>query len=140
MLIGTYQHNIDPKGRVIIPAKFREELGEVFYATKGLDAANVTIYSEKDWAELGRKIDSFPASKTAVLKRVLFTPAATLEPDKQGRVLLPPNLRDYAGLYKDVVVNGVGSKVEIWDKERWDEYEQSLPANEAFEVLAELGL
>ncbi len=140
MLIGTYQHNIDLKGRVIIPAKFREELGGVFYATKGLDTANVTIYSEKDWEELGRKIASFPASKTAVLQRVLFSPAAMLEPDKQGRVLLPQNLREYAGLDKDVVVNGVGSKVEIWDKDKWDEYERELPANEAFEILGELGI
>ncbi len=140
MLIGTFQHNIDPKGRVIIPAKFREELGDLFYATKGLDTANVTIYSKEDWEELGRKIASFPASKTAVLQRVLFAPAAALEPDKQGRVLLPQNLRDYAGLDKDVVVNGVGTKVEIWDKARWDEYESQLPANEAFEILSELGI
>lgn len=140
MLIGTYQHNIDLKGRVIIPAKFREELGDVFYATKGLDVANITIYSQKDWDALWEKINSFPASKTAVLQRVLFTPAATLEPDKQGRVLLPQNLRDYAGLDKDVVVNGVGSKVEIWDKDKWDEYEKTLPATEAFEILGELGI
>lgn len=134
MLIGSYQHNIDPKGRVIMPAKFREELGEVFYATKGTDES-VTVLSQKAWEELGEKICSLPSAQTKDLKRFLFSSAAELIPDKQGRILLPQLLRTYAHLEKDVMIIGTGSRVEIWDYDRWNKYNDEMSESQVLEVM-----
>lgn len=134
MLIGSYQHNIDSKGRVIMPAKFREELGEVFYATKGTDSS-ITVMSKELWDELGRKICALPSSKTKDLQRFLFSSAAELIPDKQGRVLIPQMLRDYAHLDKDVMIIGTGSRVEIWDAESWNQYNNDISETQVLEVM-----
>ncbi len=134
MLIGTYQHNIDSKGRVIIPAKFREELGDVFYATKGTDES-VTVMSQEAWEALGQKIAALPSSKTKDVRRFLFAGAAELIPDKQGRVLLPQALRDFAHLQKDVVIIGTGSLVEIWDLERWNQYNEDMAESQVLDVM-----
>jgi MraZ protein len=88
MLIGEYQHNIDQKGRVIVPAKFREDLGELFYVTKGLDGC-LFVLSPEEWTRLQDKIKSMPISKARGLQRFFFSGAAEVEPDKQGRILLP---------------------------------------------------
>lgn len=134
MLMGSYQHNIDAKNRVIIPAKFREELGEVFYATKGTDSS-VMILSKQDWEEMGEKICSLPSSKTKDLKRFLFSSAAELVPDKQGRVLIPQVLKDYAHLEKDVMIIGTGTRVEIWDLESWNNYNNIISESQMLEVM-----
>ena len=139
MLIGNYQHNIDIKGRVIMPAKFREELGDIFYATKGKDNT-ITVLSKDSWDELGRKISEMPSAKTVQITRFLFSSAAELVPDKQGRVLIPQPLREYAGLDKDVVINGTGSKVEIWDKASWDRYNELLSGDDVYDLMNELEL
>ncbi len=137
MLIGTYQHTLDPKGRVIIPAKFREELGSPFYATRGNDNT-IALLSKEAWEALGRRINEQPSSKTVKLRRFLFSNAAELEPDKQGRVLLPQNLREYAAIDKDLVINGAGSKVEIWDSNNWDAYNSNQSAEEVYKIMEEL--
>ena len=134
MLMGSYQHNIDPKGRVIMPAKFREELGEVFYATKGTDES-ITVLSKEAWEELGAKICALPSAQTKDLKRFLFSSAAELIPDKQGRILLPPVLRSYAHLDKDVMIIGTGSRVEIWDYDRWNQYNEEISESQVLEVM-----
>lgn len=134
MLMGSYQHNIDPKGRVIIPAKFREELGDVFYATKGTDES-VTILSKQAWEELGERICALPSAKTKDLKRFLFSSAAELIPDKQGRILLPQVLRAYAHLEKDVMIIGTGSRVEMWDLDRWNKYNDDISESQVLEVM-----
>lgn len=134
MLIGSYQHNIDEKGRVIMPSKFREELGKVFYATKGTDSS-IMVLSKNDWEELGQKIRSLPSAKTKDIQRFLFSSAAELVPDKQGRVLIPQVLRKYAKLEKDVVIIGTGSKVEIWNAERWDKYNEDISESQVLEVM-----
>ena len=139
MLIGNYQHNIDIKGRVIMPAKFREELGDIFYATKGKDNT-ITVLSKASWDELGQKIAAMPSAKTVQITRFLFSSAAELVPDKQGRVLIPQPLREYAGLDKDVVINGTGSKVEIWDKASWDRYNELLSGDDVYDLMNELEL
>ena len=139
MLIGNYQHNIDIKGRVIMPAKFREELGDIFYATKGKDNT-ITVLSKDSWDELGRKISEMPSAKTVQITRFLFSSAAELIPDKQGRVLIPQPLREYAGLDKDVVINGTGSNVEIWDKEAWDRYNNDLSGDDIYDLMDKLEL
>ncbi len=139
MLIGTYQHNIDAKGRVIMPAKLREELGNIFYATKGIDNC-ITVRSRNDWETLGQKLRELPAAQTIELQRFLFSGAAELEPDKQGRVLLPQTLRDYAGLSKDVVIIGTGSNVEIWDTDKWNQYNNAITQNRVLDIMKTFGL
>ena len=115
-LIGQYQHNIDAKGRLFIPAKFREELGETFYVTIGLDGC-LSVYSDTKWADLTEKFDALPISQARKM-RVLFANAAKCEPDAQGRILIPSKLRTYAALDKEVVINGASKCVELWNPER----------------------
>ena len=111
MLIGQYQHNIDAKNRVIVPAKFREDLGERFYVTKGLDGC-LFVLSEEGWKRLQDKIVAMPMSKARQLQRFFFSGAAEVEPDKQGRILIPQPLRDYASIEKDVTFIGTGDRAE----------------------------
>ena len=139
MLMGTYQHNIDSKGRVIMPAKFREELGGVFYITRGLDNC-LSVLSKSDWDSLGEKLRGLPSSQTKDIQRFLFSGAAELEPDKQGRDLNPQPLRDYAGLTKDVVIIGTGLKAEIWDLDRWNEYNNKVTEDNMFDLMSSLGI
>ena len=98
-VIGQYQHNIDAKGRLFIPAKYREELGETFYVTIGLDGC-LSVYSDAKWAELTAKFDALPLSKARSM-RALFANAAKCEPDGQGRILIPAKLRQYAALERE---------------------------------------
>lgn len=124
MLIGAYQHNLDPKGRVTIPAKFREDLGDCFYVTKGLDGC-LFVLSAAEWTRLQEKMKGLPLSRSVALQRFFFSGAAEVEPDKQGRILLPQQLREYANLTKDVTVTGVSSRAEIWDTGRWQQFADS---------------
>jgi mraZ protein len=137
MLIGEYQHNVDPKGRLFMPARFREELGEQFIATKGLDNC-LFVYSTEEWHKLEEKIRALPLSKARNLQRFFFAGAADLEADKQGRVLIPQNLREYASLTKDAIVVGESNRVEIWDKQRWDEICGSITPQSVAEAMDEL--
>lgn len=134
--MGEYQHTIDPKGRLIVPAKFRESLGEKFVATKGLDNC-LFVYPMEEWQILEGKLKALPFTKadTRAFVRFFFSGATECELDKQGRILLPANLRDFAGLDKDVVVIGVSSRVEIWSKDRWDNY--SSQAEVSYEEISE---
>jgi len=134
MLIGEYQHNIDPKGRVIVPAKFREDLGERFYITKGLDGC-LFVLSGVEWERLQEKIRQMPISKARGLQRFFFSGAAEVEPDKQGRVLIPQQLRDYAQIQKDVAVIGASSRAEIWDAARWAEFNSGLTEESIAEAM-----
>lgn len=118
MLIGEYQHSLDEKGRVNFPAKLREGLGSRFIITKGLDQC-LCVYSEEEWKVLEDKIRALPVSKSRDLQRFLFAGASDVIPDKQGRVVIPLNLREYAGLCKDVMIIGASVRAEIWDKDRW---------------------
>lgn len=123
MLMGEYTHSIDAKGRLILPAKFRDELGDVFVVTKGLDNC-LFVYGKKEWAILEEKLKQLPLAKAEAraFVRFFFAGAAEIECDKQGRALLPLNLREYAQLDKDVIVLGILNRVEIWSKTIWDEY------------------
>ena len=138
MLIGQYQHNIDVKNRVIVPAKFREDLGERFYVTKGLDGC-LFVLSEEGWNKLQDKIVAMPMSKARQLQRFFFSGAAEVEPDKQGRILIPQPLRDYASIEKDVTFIGTGDRAEIWSTERWTQFNDNLTEDsiaEAMDVLS----
>ncbi|SDF07361.1 division/cell wall cluster transcriptional repressor MraZ [Sporolituus thermophilus] len=143
MLMGEYLHIIDTKGRLILPAKFRAELGDRLIATKGLDTC-VFVYGLEEWAILENKLKQLPLAKpeARAFVRFFFAGAAELECDKQGRILLPNNLREYAQLDKDVVVIGVSNRVEIWSKKIWDDYNNQLGPTVAqmAEELVDLGI
>ena len=143
MLMGEYMHTIDTKGRVIMPADFRSELGETFYVTKGLDNC-LFIYGQSEWETLSAKLLQLPMAKpeARAFVRIFFAGARMMECDKQGRFLVPGNLRSYAGLKKEVVLTGVMNRAELWDKETWTRYADEVnPAvTEIAENLADLGI
>ncbi len=143
MFYGEYQHSVDPKGRVIVPAKFREGLGEKFIVTKGLDNC-LFAYSMSEWTNLEAKLKSLPlANKDArAFIRFFFAGASECEVDKQGRILISQNLREYAALEKDVYIIGVSTRVEIWDKSKWESYssDDNVNPDNIAEKMAELGI
>lgn len=143
MFYGEYQHTIDPKGRVIVPSKFRTSLGERFILTKGLDNC-LFAYSSEEWNNLEAKLKSLPFTNKDVRAfiRFFFSGATECEVDKQGRILIPSNLREYAGLTKDIVVIGVSTRVEIWDRDKWNEYnsDDNVSAGDIADKMAQLGI
>lgn len=141
MFMGEYNHTIDPKGRVIIPAKFRENLGSQFVITKGLDGC-LYGYPYDTWEEVGKNFqESMKANKEArKFSRFFFASASSCDIDKQGRILIPANLRDYAGLKKDVMLAGNLTHIEIWDKDKWDADNTFEDMDDVADKLAEIGL
>lgn len=141
MFMGEYNHTIDAKGRLIVPSKFREQLGNEFVVTKGLDGC-LFVYSNEEWQRIETSFREKPLTSKEARKfsRFFFAGAAVCEVDKQGRILLPANLREYAGIDKDVVSVGVLSRVEIWSKERWTDNGDYDDMDEIAEHMAELGL
>lgn len=143
MLLGEYEHSIDTKGRIAMPAKLREGLGGKFIITKGLDGC-LFVYAMDEWQHVEQKLASLPMSRKTArdFTRFLFGGACEGECDKQGRVLLPASLRRYAGLERDAVIVGVGSRAEIWDAAKWQQYneESAEDVNELAEQLADLGI
>ena len=141
MFMGEYNHTIDTKGRLIVPAKFRETLGEHFVITKGLDGC-LFVYDNSEWELFEQKLKSLPITNKDARQFVRFflAGAATVEVDKQGRILVPSVLREFAGIEKDVVMVGVGSRVEIWSKASWENTESFEDMEEIAEHMADLGL
>ena len=142
MFMGEYSHTIDTKGRLIIPSKFREELGETFVVTKGLDGC-LFVFSDEEWKAFEIKLKSLPlTNKNARQFARFFVAAATpCELDKQGRILLPATLREFAGLEKDVVLTGMLNRIEIWSKEKWNENNSldDVAMDEIAEQMTDLG-
>ncbi|NLX60987.1 MAG: division/cell wall cluster transcriptional repressor MraZ [Tissierellia bacterium] len=143
MFIGEYQHTVDSKGRLIIPSKFRENLGLEFIMTKGLDNC-LFVYPQEEWKVLEEKLRKLPLTNrdARAFVRFFFSGATECTLDKQGRVLIPNNLREHAKLMKDAVIIGVASRIEIWSKEEWDKYNEddSLSYDSIAEKMAELGI
>lgn len=142
MFIGEYQHAIDSKNRIIIPSKFREELGANFVLTKGLDGC-LYAYPMSEWRVLEEKLKKLPlTSKDArAFVRFFFSGANEIDGDKQGRALIPQNLLEYASIKKEIVSIGVSTRIEIWSKEKWDEYNESdIDFDEIAEKMIELGI
>ena len=123
-MTGTYEHSIDAKGRLFIPAKLREELGTTFYLAMGVDAC-LAIYPQESWNVFTEKFASLPMTQSRAM-RPLFANAVKCEPDTQGRIVLPQRLRRYASLEKDVVIIGVHNRAEIWSAEKWQEEEEEM--------------
>ncbi|MCL2401793.1 MAG: division/cell wall cluster transcriptional repressor MraZ [Oscillospiraceae bacterium] len=136
-MTGIYQHSIDAKGRLFIPARLREELGEAFHVTLSMEKC-LTAYSKDSWDKFMDKIKAMPKTKQ-IKMRPLFAHAAKCELDGQGRILLPQALRDFAGLQKSVTVVGAGECAEFWDSEAWAGIDaiETTPENIA-EVYMEL--
>lgn len=136
MFIGEYAHVLDAKGRVFVPAGFREGLGDRFILTKGLDRC-LFGFTLQEWGKLEEKLHRLPFARAEAraFTRVFFSGAAAVDVDKQGRILVPANLREYAGLAKDVVILGVSSRVEFWAREEWERY--SLQIQDKYEQIAE---
>ncbi len=143
MFIGEYSHNLDDKGRLAIPVKFRRELSKGAVVTRGLDNC-LFLYTKAEWVKLAEKLASLPfaQSNSRAFARLMLAGAMDLEVDKQGRAVLPEYLRNFAGLKKNVTVAGLYSRVEIWDNEAWTKYKQQTEtnSNEIAEKMAELGV
>lgn len=147
MFISEYSHSIDAKGRIVLPAKFREELGESFYITKGNVTSKenrmVCVYPKDKWLEYAEKLVAIPESDKLASKyaRSIMSGAILCEPDKNGRILIPENLRKFAELDKEVVSIGQFNHVEIWDKAKWDIYnDDDFDETELRESLSKYGL
>ena len=123
MLMGEYRNSLDPKGRIVIPSKFREELGNKIILTRGLDGS-LFIYSEDAWNKLTEKLQtlSFTEKESRNFTRFLLSGANTLEFDKQGRIIIPSYLKEYANFSKEVVLVGVLNRVELWSSDAWDKF------------------
>ncbi len=141
MFMGEYNHTIDEKGRLIIPSKFREELGNSFVVTKGLDGC-LFAYDNTEWTALEEKLKKLPLTNkdARAFARFMLAGAALVEVDKQGRILLPQVLRSFAELEKDVVLIGVASRIEIWSKDRWNDMSDASDMDEIAEKMADLGI
>ncbi|PRO65322.1 division/cell wall cluster transcriptional repressor MraZ [Alkalicoccus urumqiensis] len=123
MFIGEFEHQMDAKGRVTVPSKFRDELGSGFIATRGLDQC-LFIYPESEWARLEKKLRDLPFTRkdARAFTRFFFSGATECALDGQNRISLPASLRTYAGLEKECVFIGVAQRVEVWDKALWESY------------------
>lgn len=136
MLIGEFQHNIDTKGRLIMPAKFRPDLGQVFIITRGLDGCLFGFPMEA-WEKIQEKLKQLPLAKKDARKftRFFYSAATEVEIDKQGRINLPSNLIEFAKIDKECRVIGVSDRIEIWSSELWEEFAEDAQDN--FEEIAE---
>lgn len=141
MFVGEYSHTIDVKGRLIIPSKFREQLGEHFVVTKGLDGC-LFLYDMMEWEKLRQKLCALPLTNPNArkLNRFFLAGAVACEMDRQGRILLPETLRRFAHLEKDVVFAGVGSRIEIWNSETWTNENEYDDINEIANKMEGLGI
>lgn len=141
MFRGAHYHSVDDKGRVIIPLRFRNELGTTFIITKGLDRC-LFVYREDDFEEMEKKLQAQPAldRHTIRLQRWFSAEAVESQVDNQGRVAIPSNLRDFAGIQEEVAIVGAGSRIEIWSRAGWDAFNASLTDDDITVSAAEVGL
>ncbi len=142
MLIGEYYHNIDTKGRLILPSKFRSELGDRFIVTKGFDGC-LYGYSVAEWNLIEEKIKTLPlvtGKDARNFTRFFFSSAIECEIDSQGRILISQNLREFALLQIEFVIIGVSSRIEIWSKDKWNEYTASQDSDDIAEKMSFLGI
>ncbi|MDN6640250.1 MAG: division/cell wall cluster transcriptional repressor MraZ [Tetragenococcus sp.] len=136
MLMGEFQHSIDTKGRLIVPSKLREQLGEKFVVTRGLDGC-LFGYPLSEWEKLEKKLDQMPLAKKDARSfvRFFYSAATECEIDKQGRINIPTTLRKHAHLEKSCVIIGVSTRIEIWDEQRWNDFSEETEEN--FDDIAE---
>ncbi|HLD28312.1 MAG TPA: division/cell wall cluster transcriptional repressor MraZ [Patescibacteria group bacterium] len=142
MFIGQYSHNLDTKGRLAVPAKFRSDLKKAV-VTRGLDNC-LFLYPKKEWDQLAQKLAVLPISKanTRAFARLMLAGAMDVDVDKQGRIILPEYLREFAGLNKKTIIAGLYNRLEIWDEARWNKYKGETEKNSSqiAEALDDLGV
>lgn len=138
-LTGEYFHTVDAKGRLFVPAKLRESLGESFMIARNPDGC-LSLYDNEGWQRLTDKLSQFPDSVTRPVRRFLFTFAAEAVPDAQGRIILPQGLREYAGIQREIAILGVGDHAEIWDRDKWESMKSGEDAANIDKMMRELGL
>lgn len=141
MFMGRYNHTIDPKGRLSIPSKYREVLGDEFVVSKGMDGC-LFVYATEDWKVFEQKLASLPLinQEARQFARFFLSGAQYVTVDKQGRILVPQDLREFAGLEKDVVFAGTGGRIELWSLEKWDEQNGGVDINKISQGMIGLGL
>ncbi len=143
MFIGEYNHNLDEKGRLAVPVRFRNDLKKGAVVTKGLDGC-LFLYTINEWKILAKKLSSLPISQsnTRAFARLMLAGAMDVQIDKQGRIVLPEYLRKYADLKKKVIIGGLYNRLEIWDEETWDKYKNRTEkeSEDIAEKLGELGV
>lgn len=142
MLLGEYRHNLDSKGRLIMPSKFREDIGDEFIITKGLDNC-LFVYPKSEWEIIEEKLKKLPLTNKEARSfiRFFFSGACECSLDKQGRMLIPQNLRDYCKLEKESVIIGVSNRLELWSEPQWELYNQEeLNYDSISEKMEELGI
>lgn len=139
MLYGGYQHSIDKKGRIFIPAKLREELGDNFMICRGIYGKRcLCVYSNVEWEKLVEKIGTLPATKASTIKRFLYDGAFNVECDAQGRILIPGTLREYAMLETDAHMIGMDTNLEIWNTKIWEEESRQITPEQVAAIAEEL--
>ncbi len=143
MFIGEFQHNLDIKGRMAVPAKFRQKISGGAIITRGLDHC-LFVFTNQEWEVMAQKLDTLPLVKSdsRAFSRLLLAGAAEVDLDKQGRILIPDYLREYAELKKQVTVTGVNKRFEVWDADNWKQYKTKTESasDEIAEKLSELGI
>lgn len=141
MFMGEYNHSVDTKGRLIIPSRFRDELGDEFVVTKGLDGC-LFVFPQNEWQTFEEKLKALPLTNKSARQfaRFFVAGATPCELDKQGRILLPQTLREFAGLEKDVVLTGMLNRIEIWSKAKWTENNSYDDMDDIAEQMTDLGL
>ena len=141
MFMGEYNHSVDAKGRLIVPSKFREQLGNEFVVTKGMDGC-LFVFDNSEWQAFAEKLRSLPMIDKEVRQftRFFLAGAASVEVDKQGRILIPSVLREFADITKDAVLIGVGSRIEIWSKDRWEGTVTYQDMEDISKHMVELGI
>lgn len=138
MLMGKFTHNLDVKNRLFIPAKHREQLGETFVITRNIDKC-LSVFSMTEWEKYTDKLEQLPSTQAREIARFIYSGAAEVQPDGQGRVLIPAELLEYAGIQKSAVVVGCGRRAEIWAEEIWNERNGNAASDSLTELMINLG-
>ena len=139
MFFGEYQHNIDKKGRISVPFRFRDELGNKMIIARGLEQKPcLSLYSPEEWKKLDETVRSMPAAKAKTVQKFLYPGASELEYDAQGRILIPQNLRDFAKLESSAYVIGMSSHIQIWNIDIWNECSADNTPENVFECISEI--
>ncbi len=139
MFCREYRYSLDGKNRIFIPSKHREILGDTFYVTRRLEGC-LALYTNEEWEKYSEKINALPDSVVMSLKQFIFPKTFQAELDTQGRIVIPQDLKDFAGLEKNCVIIGVGDHAQIWSEDRWDEKEKTRDTANLEELMRQLGL
>ena len=139
VLPGKYYHSLDAKNRLIIPAKLKEQLGETVTILRGSDKC-LTVYSAEEWENYARKISELPKTQVRQITRYIYSNSIEVTPDSQGRVQLPPEMLEFAGITKSIITVGCGKYAEIWDEETWKKLNLDEEPENFNDLLQELGL